>query len=260
MKTKKMWIFATLLLVAVVMLAGCGHTHEWTEASCTAPKTCTGCGETEGEPLGHQLSEANYQSPAQCSVCGATEGSVLTPDFVVNGIETDIYAVGDSADYITTSTLKKNLDIIGKTTLTSYDIYSSFEGIEAREGYECRVAVFDTEFGNDALLNGVNTLFYVTDYYNTKLFSDNLDHSNAQYSIANVNINGENQPVYVAQSGKYNAQSDKLTFTLTICVQVPIGYDGIVCGLVRNGICEAMANISEYYTPEDFVLFRMGNK
>ena len=259
MKTKKMWIFATLLLVATVMFAGCGHTHEWTEASCTAPKTCADCGETEGEALGHQLSQANYQSPAQCGVCGAVEGTVLTPDFVGKGIEIDIEAVGDSADYITNTAFVDNVDVIGKTTLTSYDICPSFEEIEARDGYECRVAVFDTTFGSDALYNGVNTLFYVTDYYNTKLIAESPDHSNPLYTITNVNINGENQPVYISQRGKYDAKSDKLNFKLTICAQVPIGYDGIVCGLVRNGACESLGNISEHYSPENFVLFRMGN-
>ena len=35
------------------------HEHSWTEATCTMPKTCTVCGETEGEALGHQWSEAD---------------------------------------------------------------------------------------------------------------------------------------------------------------------------------------------------------
>ena len=29
------------------------HEHTWVDATCTAPKTCSGCGETEGEALGH---------------------------------------------------------------------------------------------------------------------------------------------------------------------------------------------------------------
>ena len=29
------------------------HEHSWADATCEAPKTCTGCGETEGEALGH---------------------------------------------------------------------------------------------------------------------------------------------------------------------------------------------------------------
>ena len=29
--------------------------HVWTEATCTEPKTCSKCGETEGQPLGHDI-------------------------------------------------------------------------------------------------------------------------------------------------------------------------------------------------------------
>jgi len=261
MKTKKMRIFATMLLVVMClgMLAGCGHTHKWTDATCTQPKTCADCGEKEGEALEHQLSEATYQSPAQCSVCGTTVGDALVADFITYGIETDISAVGDSADYLTTSGSASYGDVVGKTTLTSYEILPSFRVMEEREGYECRVAVFETEFGSDVLANGVHAMFYVTDYYNIKLFTENIDHSNELYSVANLNFNGENQSVYVSQSGKYQEQGDKLIFTLTICAQVPVGYDGIVGGLVYNGACEAMGDISTCYAPEKFVLFRMGN-
>jgi hypothetical protein len=38
--------------------------HQWIEADCTHPKTCSVCGKTEGEPLGHQF-EDNI-----CTVCG----------------------------------------------------------------------------------------------------------------------------------------------------------------------------------------------
>ena len=68
------------LLLALCMLpalAACGHTHTWAEATCTAPKTCTECGETEGEPLGHTWTEASCTAPKTCSVCGETEGAPL---------------------------------------------------------------------------------------------------------------------------------------------------------------------------------------
>lgn len=308
---KKALTFTALLVLCLALLAGCGHTHEWTAANCTTPKTCADCGETEGEALGHnwteascaapktcaacgvtegealphqfgeascteaktcavcgategdalghQLSEANFQSPALCSVCGESVGDVLTPDFVGNGIELDLIAVGDSADYITCDSTGGDTDIVGKTTLMSYDIYSSFKDIEAREGYECRVAVFDTVFGSDALERGAKAMFCVTDYYDIDLFAENPDHSNATYSVTHVNIDGEDQPVYVSQLGDYHVDSDTLTFSFTVCVQVPVGYDGIVCGLAYSDVCQPMGFSTACYSPENFVFFRMGN-
>ena len=49
--------------------------HTWTDATCTAPKTCSACGATEGEPKGHTWIDATCTAPKTCSACGATEGS-----------------------------------------------------------------------------------------------------------------------------------------------------------------------------------------
>ncbi len=49
-----------LIISAVVtcLLTGCCMSHEWKEATCTEPKTCTKCDKTEGEALGHTWVEA----------------------------------------------------------------------------------------------------------------------------------------------------------------------------------------------------------
>ncbi len=41
--------------------------HEWKEADCTTPKTCTICGQTEGEALGHEISEWKIETEASCT-------------------------------------------------------------------------------------------------------------------------------------------------------------------------------------------------
>lgn len=55
------------------------HTHTWSEATCTSPKTCTTCGATEGSALGHDFSvdkpEDVYNPDkvivgCKCSDCG----------------------------------------------------------------------------------------------------------------------------------------------------------------------------------------------
>lgn len=69
-----------LLLLAVLclaLLAGCGCQHEWTEASCAAPKTCALCGATEGSPLSHQWSSGNCEDPRTCEICGESAEEAL---------------------------------------------------------------------------------------------------------------------------------------------------------------------------------------
>ena len=51
-------ISALLLVIMLLSLSACGCEHEWASATCTSPKTCTKCGETEGEALGHTWAEA----------------------------------------------------------------------------------------------------------------------------------------------------------------------------------------------------------
>lgn len=42
-----------LALAMIFSLTACGCDHQWQEATCTTPKTCAECGETEGEAAGH---------------------------------------------------------------------------------------------------------------------------------------------------------------------------------------------------------------
>lgn len=48
--------------------------HSYQEATCTAPKTCSGCGKTIGFPKSHSYNDATCQVPRTCKDCGATTG------------------------------------------------------------------------------------------------------------------------------------------------------------------------------------------
>lgn len=76
-------LLGLILMVCVVALSlsGCVCGHEWLEATCTAPKTCSKCSKTEGEPLGHEWIEATYTEPKTCTVCGKEEGGPLTAEY-----------------------------------------------------------------------------------------------------------------------------------------------------------------------------------
>ncbi len=54
------------------------HTHSWKAATCEEPKTCTGCGETEGSANGHKFSKGT------CSVCGAADPDYSEITYILN--------------------------------------------------------------------------------------------------------------------------------------------------------------------------------
>ena len=66
-----------IILACAVLLIGCGHEHQWIDATCTEPRTCSECGKTEGEALGHEWIEATCTEAKHCSRCGETEGEPL---------------------------------------------------------------------------------------------------------------------------------------------------------------------------------------
>ena len=74
---KRRLLSGVLAVMLLLLLAGCGCEHVWLAATCTAPRTCELCGETQDEPLGHTWQDATCTEAKTCSVCKATEGEPL---------------------------------------------------------------------------------------------------------------------------------------------------------------------------------------
>lgn len=75
---KKSTVLAFVISMCILVLTGCACQHTWTEASCTAPKTCSKCAETEGTALSHMWKDATREAPKTCDRCRETEGQPLT--------------------------------------------------------------------------------------------------------------------------------------------------------------------------------------
>ena len=66
------------VVCACLFLTSCECDHEWEEATCQAPKTCTKCGKTADEQLGdHQWEDATCTEPKTCKLCGEKAGQPL---------------------------------------------------------------------------------------------------------------------------------------------------------------------------------------
>jgi hypothetical protein len=57
------------------------HTHSFSAATCTAPKTCS-CGATEGKARGHSWQDATCTAPKICTTCGERSGSAIQHNYV----------------------------------------------------------------------------------------------------------------------------------------------------------------------------------
>lgn len=67
----------------------CSHTYK--DATCSAPKTCSKCGATEGNAAGHSWNDATCTAPKTCKKCGATNGEVIahqTGDWITDKLPT----------------------------------------------------------------------------------------------------------------------------------------------------------------------------
>ena len=53
--------------------ASCQHTYS--DATCDVPATCSKCGQTTGDALGHNFQGGSCDTPGTCSRCGATSGT-----------------------------------------------------------------------------------------------------------------------------------------------------------------------------------------
>lgn len=70
--------YGNIIFNAEVLEINCTNFgHIWVDANCTTPKTCSRCGTTTGDPLGHDwVAGATLDDPVLCSVCGKDRDAV----------------------------------------------------------------------------------------------------------------------------------------------------------------------------------------
>ena len=72
-------ILSVVICLLAVFAISCGKkecVHEWKDATCTQPKTCTLCGVSEGE-VSHAWVDATCEKPMTCTGCMLTKGEAL---------------------------------------------------------------------------------------------------------------------------------------------------------------------------------------
>ncbi len=219
----KKLLFLLLTLTLVLGLTAC-HECVFEPATCTAPPTCAECGKTEGEMLPHTMAEANYQAPATCTVCGATEGEKVPAAFEELG-----YTLGEAGvdyDYVTigydNGPNGEWRQQVNTVRMENYRVVESEGELEAKEGYEWRIAELLFTFDDPLVVeDGYRLAWGMAKYYEGDCFIQGED---------TVNWNGQEYPVKVVETSDNIGWIDENTAKVvtTSAVQVPVGYDGFV--------------------------------
>ena len=149
---KKVLSLIAVLCMALVCFVGCDLLsqftpetpceHDWVDATCSTPKTCSVCGETEGEANGH-TEETVAGTPATCTEAGKTDGKKCSVCGETIVEQTAIAALGHTEETVagTSATCTeagmtegKKCTVCGETTVEQTAIDALGHAPEADDG------------------------------------------------------------------------------------------------------------------------------
>ena len=221
-----------------------------------------GCGEEKVPPHDHEWTEATYEAASSCTVCGEIQGEPLVPDFVKYGITTPL-KVGGTYEY-TGASHDFSTEIKGTTTVKSYELAESAGVLTPIEGYICHKVRFDTYFDAATVQTyGIQINRSYVNYYNIDCLDEygETDEETGK-GTSKVLINGELVEIYVDAKNEFIDEADGgVTSVMELYVQVPTGYDGMVCGLANpNAQIPEDGSLADVFTEADYLLFRLDGK
>ena len=190
------------------------HDCVYSDATCTAPKTCTICGATDGDALGHSYDEGKETTPATCTTTG-----VKTYTCHCGNIKTETTdALGHTTEQGTCDRCGKE---VGGTALTektySYTFVSkaaNSNGDKTLGGVVWNVSSDSTYFGNVDSTKGQQYGSGNAPAKNLKFTSESF--SNVSKIVVNTSgASGINCTFIVKVNGQQVGSAVKLTTTAT---------------------------------------------
>ena len=238
----------------------CGETegetleHTWQEASCAQPRTCTGCGETEGETLPHTLTEPDYQQAAVCTVCGAAVGEPLQADLEKYGLAC-VEGWDTPYPYTTQCSLDHTVTTTGTVTFSGHRVFTSDDTHEALDGYEWHVFTITYVYNDEnAVRYGAHSSCVPTDYYDV---AGAVASDGAVVHFYGLEYTKCSSDIEYVQSGW---AGDDLICQFQCTAHCPAGYDGLVIAAIDGEISnnwESETTLIYDVANENTVFFRV---
>ena len=198
--------FAILLLIlAGMFLSGCCLPHDWQDATCVEPKTCSKCGKTKGKALGHTWIDATCTEPKICSVCGETEGDPLGHDTT-------------PADFEHPETCKRCGETFG-SPLAAYDPFLDRFRIPAKLGpaeysKEEICQMIDDDLTLDEVAERIHTYPDLVQYLHNKDYTAGDGDLHFFYHSRDNSVNRSAQTVFEENKGNCGGGSNLVNYIL----------------------------------------------
>ncbi len=120
-----------VFMIVTVFLTACNtqHQHTWSEANCTAPKTCVECGAIEGVPLDHEWNI--YDNYLSCAVCSKIMELNLSDE------ETEVSLTSLSGiPFDNTQSASEYIDLFDQNNIKNTAIFLEHDGWIYGQGFD----------------------------------------------------------------------------------------------------------------------------
>lgn len=190
--------------------------HEWADATCLAPKTCSKCGSTEGAALGHVPgAEATCTTAQTCTVCGvelvAKLGHTLTYVNTIPTLETAGKTVADCA----TCGMHTEFDAVNVMTPGTYVLDAA--DLDA-------IAQYSLEDGEVRVVDGVFACHLSNKYYTQSGRSETFKLMGNWTATHRMNLQGTSE--FLDNGGLKNMVQIVTTEETTITIAWQLGDAG----------------------------------
>ena len=256
---KKKILTLVLAVTTAAMLAGCGKAQETAggnaEETVQTQETAgdnaeeTAPEETAEPECAHEWVEATYAAPKTCSVCGTTEGEPKQSYFDEHGVDVPDGPVDCTVDYIYYNTDNPETYCkVGDSVITQTDCYAEPAD---EEGYQNVHLMLTMALEPGTYYDAAEDVNYtyaayscgIYDWYTGRMLPARyLDGDDAQEYAVTLDIDGVSYEVSYSQEVSWDwgewvpdeagNATHSATVTFEYIFRIPEGYDGLVYGAI----------------------------